>query len=169
MEFDATATTAAGAIKELAEREILPRVLVVEEIEKADEKSLAFLLALCDLRGEIRKTTARATIQRDTKLLVIATVNNVELFQKLQAGALASRFANKIGFSRPSREQLAMILEREVSKIDGDSRWIKPALDYCEERDITDPRQVIALCLCGRDMLITGEYQEMLKDTAFAE
>jgi hypothetical protein len=166
MEFDATATTAAGAIKELAEREILPRIMIVEEIEKADEKALAFLLAVCDLRGEIRKTTARATIQRNTKVFVIATVNNLELFEKLQAGALASRFANKIFYRRPSRDQLAMILTREVGKIDGDERWIKPALDYCEDHGITDPRMVIALCLCGRDELITGEYQKMLADTS---
>lgn len=166
MEFDATATTAAGAIKELAEREILPRVMVVEEIEKADEKALAFLLGVCDLRGEIRKTTARTTIQRDTKVFVIATVNNMELFEKMAAGALASRFANKIHFKRPSRETLAMILTREVMKVDGDERWIKPTLDYCDDHDITDPRQVIALCLCGGDELITGEYQKMLADTA---
>ena len=166
MEFDATATTAAGAIKELAEREILPRVMVVEEIEKADEKSLAFLLGVCDLRGEIRKTTARTTIQRDTKVFVIATVNNMELFEKMAAGALASRFANKIHFKRPSRETLAMILTREVMKVDGDERWIKPALDYCDDHDITDPRQVIALCLCGGDELVTGEYQKMLADTS---
>lgn len=165
MEYDATATTAAGAIKDLTEREILPRVLIVEEIEKADEKSLSFLLGLMDMRAEIRKVTARATIQRNTKLLVIATVNNVETFKKLNAGALASRFANKIGFSRPSRDQLAMILTREVAKIEGDERWIKPTLDYCEEHGITDPRQVIALCLCGRDQLITGEYQAMLEET----
>jgi hypothetical protein len=166
LEFDATATTAAGAIKELAEREILPRILLVEEIEKADEKSLAFLLAVCDLRGEIRKTTARATIQRDTKLLVIATVNDHELFGRLQAGALASRFANKIFFKRPTREQLRMILEREVAKVNGDEEWIDPALDYCAEQEINDPRMVTALCLCGRDMLITGEYQQMLRETA---
>lgn len=166
MEYDATATTAAGAIKDLSERDILPRVLIVEEIEKADPNTLGYLLALLDLRGEIRKTTARGRIQRDTKLLVVATVNNFDLFTKMQAGALASRFANQIWYRRPSREQLAMILTREVAKIDGDERWIKPTLDYCDEHGITDPRQVIALCLCGRDELITGEYQTMLAETA---
>lgn len=166
MEFDATATTAAGAIKELAEREILPRVLLVEEIEKADPKSLAFLLALCDLRGEIRKTTARATIQRDTKVLVVATVNDYELFGTLQAGALASRFANTIWFQRPSRDTLIRILTREVTKINGDDAWVKPAIDFAEEQGIDDPRMVIALCLCGRDKLLTGEYQKMLAATA---
>lgn len=169
MEYDATATTAAGAIKDLSEREILPRILIVEEIEKADEKALAFLLGLMDLRGEIRKTTARTTIQRDTKMLVIATVNNYDLFKKLNAGALASRFANKVGFDRPSREQLAMILTREVTKIHGDHEWIGPALDYCQDHNITDPRQVISLCLCGREGLLDGTYQKMLEDTAIDE
>lgn len=165
LEFDATATTAAGAIKELAEREILPRVLIVEEIEKSDEKALAFLLAVLDLRAEIRKTTARATIQRDTKLFAIATVNNHELFGKIQAGALSSRFANQIWFRRPNRDQLRMILQREITKISGDFAWMDPALDYCEKNNITDPRRVSALCLCGREMLITGEYQKMLEET----
>lgn len=164
--LDATATTAAGAIKELAEREILPRVIVIEEIEKAPEASMQFLLGILDLRGEIRKTTARATIQRNTKLFAIATVNDYELFKKLQAGALASRFTNRIHFNRPSRETLALILTREVRKVDGDEAWIAPTLDYCEEHNITDPREVIAICLCGRDELVTGEYQKMMAETA---
>jgi hypothetical protein len=166
LEFDATATTAAGAIKELAEREILPRVLLVEEIEKADEKALTFLLSVLDLRSEIRKTTARATIQRDTKLFAIATVNNLELFERLNAGALASRFANKIYFKRPNRDQLEMILQREVANMQGDFAWIAPTLDYCDTQEITDPRAVISICVCGRDLLVTGEYQKMLTDTS---
>lgn len=166
LEFDATATTAAGAIKELSEREILPRILLVEEIEKADEKALAFLLGVCDLRGEIRKTTARNTIQRDTKLFVIATVNDFELFGKLQAGALASRFSNKVWFKRPSRDTLERILRREVQKVSGDEAWIAPTLDYAEKHSINDPRQISALCLCGREQWLTGEYEVMLSDTA---
>lgn len=167
MEFDATATTAAGAIKELTEREILPRVLIVEEIEKADEKALSFLLAVCDLRGEVRKTTARASIQRSTKLFVIATVNDFDLFMTLNKSALQSRFANKIWFRRPTREMLAMILTREVQKLrDGDMRWIQPTLDYAEANEITDPRQVIAMCLCGRERWLDGSYQTMLAETS---
>lgn len=169
LEFDATATTAAGAMKELAEREILPRILLVEEIEKADEKAMSFLLSVLDLRSEIRKVTARTTIQRDTKLFAIATVNDVPLFQKLQAGALESRFANKLWFKRPTREQLSMILTREVDKVDGDPEWITPTLDYCDDAGITDPRTVTAICLCGREMLITGEYQKMLAETTTDE
>jgi ATPase family associated with various cellular activities (AAA) len=165
IEFDGTATTAAGAIKELAELEILPRVIVIEEIEKAPEATMQFLLGVLDLRAEIRKTTARGNIQRNTKLFCIATVNNEELFEKLQAGALASRFTNKIHFDRPSRETLSLILTREIAKVEGSEKWIGPTLDYCDAHGITDPRQVIAIALCGGDDLLTGEYQAMLEET----
>jgi hypothetical protein len=165
IEFDGTATTAAGAIKELAELEILPRIIVIEEIEKAPEATMQFLLGVLDLRAEIRKTTARGSIQRNTKLFCIATVNNNELFEKLQAGALASRFTNKIHFDRPTRETLSLILTREIAKVDGSEKWIAPTLDYCDEHGITDPRQVIAIALCGGDDLLTGEYQAMLDET----
>jgi hypothetical protein len=90
----------------------------------------------------------------------------VELFNKLNAGALASRFANKIFFKRPSRDQLELILQREITKVDGDFAWIGPALDYCEGQDITDPRTAIAICLCGREQLLTGDYQKMMEDTS---
>lgn len=165
-EFDATATTAAGAIKELAEVEILPRVILLEEAEKAPEAALQPLLAILDTRGEIRKTTARNKIQRDTKLLCIATVNDEEALQKLAAGALYSRFVNRVHFNRPSRDTLALILAREVAKIDGNPAWIDHTLDYCEQRDITDPREIIAFCLCGGDDLLTGEYQKMMDATS---
>src|SRR5262249_2584881 len=165
-ELDATATTAAGIQKELAEAEILPRIIVVEEIEKAPESALQPLLALCDQRGEIRKVTARTHIVRDTRVLIIATINDYDLFRKLQAGALASRFSNVVWFKRPSREMRALILEREVTKVNGDSRWITPTLDHCEEHSINDPRQIISLCLCGQDLWLNGEYAEMLRSTA---
>lgn len=169
MEFDATATTGAGAIKDLAEREILPRVMIVEEIEKADEKALSFLLSVMDMRAEIRKVTARATIERSTKLFIIATVNNMDLFKKMAAGALASRFSTKVKFGRPSREQLEMILQREVAKVQGDFAWIDPCLNYCDKQHITDPRQVSALCLTGRDKWINGRFVQMLADTSEGE
>lgn len=169
MKLDATATTAAGAIKELSEREILPRIIVIEEIEKAPEAAMTFLLGVLDQRSEIRKTTARGTIQRDTKLFAIATVNDVTLFRKLQAGALASRFPNTVFFKRPGRETLALILTREVGKVNGNPEWINPTLDYCEDHGITDPRQVISLCLCGGESWLTGEYAKMLDETSEPE
>jgi energy-coupling factor transporter ATP-binding protein EcfA2 len=166
LEFDATSTTAAGALKELDEREELPRFLFVEEIEKADDKSLQWLLGLMDLRGEIRKTTARKNIQRDTKMICVATVNDVPTFEKLAFGALASRFSNKIYFQRPSRELLGRILEREVKAIKGNMEWINATLDLADEIDTTDPREVISLMLCGQDALLDGTFQQEYKWTS---
>lgn len=160
LEFDATSTTMAGAQKELADRvdsgQDLPRVLLVEEIEKADEKSLSWMLSLMDLRGEIRKTTARGKINTDTKMICIATVNDVPTFKKIAFGALYSRFANRIYFRRPTRETLGLILQREVERIDGKTEWIEPTLDLAQKIGTTDPREVISLLLCGRDALIDG-------------
>ena len=47
-----------------------------------------------------------------------------------------------------------------------DRRWIAPALDYCLTTERTDdPRRVIAVCKCGREKLLTGEYQRTLAAT----
>jgi energy-coupling factor transporter ATP-binding protein EcfA2 len=165
MKFDATATTAAGAIKQLDGADILPRILVVEEIEKINAEAMSFLLALMDMRGEIRKTTARETINKDAKILVIATVNNHVLFDNMLAGALSSRFSNKLWFHRPSKDVLGRILAREIMKLDGDMTWIQPVIEYAEEKNITDPRMLCALCLCGRDGWLDGTFVKMLADT----
>lgn len=164
--LDGTATTQAGAIKELDQMEILPRVIIIEEIEKAPEATMTFLLGVLDTRAEIRKTTARGNIQRETKCFCIATVNDLALFNKLQSGALSSRFANKIFFRRPDRDMLGRILRREIAKVQGNEKWITPVLDLADELVLTDPREVIAHCLCGQDDLLNGKYQEMLKETA---
>ena len=164
LEFDATATTMAGAITELEERPELPRILIVEEIEKADEKSLDWLLAFMDQRGEIRKRTARKNIQKDTKMICIATANDEDKLKSIRSGALYSRFSNKIYFSRPTREVRAMILQREIDKIirrgeEASSKWIEPTLDLAETLDTTDPRELINLMLCGQDALLDGSFQ----------
>lgn len=169
LEFDATSTTMAGAQKELAEREELPRVLLVEEIEKAPENSMSWLLSVLDLRGEIRKTTARGNILRDARMVAIATVNDLPTFKRVGFGALESRFSNKIFFQRPPRELLTRILEREVRRIDGNMEWINPALDFAEEIDTSDPREIIAITLCGRDDLLDGSYQADMRMTGSPE
>ncbi len=56
MKLDATSTTEAGAQRILLEAAHIPPVLIVEEIEKTDEKSLRWLLGILDQRAEIRKT-----------------------------------------------------------------------------------------------------------------
>lgn len=171
LEFDGTSTTMAGAQQNLAEREEMPRVLLVEEIEKAPEASLQWLLSVLDLRGEVRKTTARGNILKEVHMVGICTVNNVELFERMAAGALASRFSMPLYFVRPGRDILERILRRELKNIRGvdeatSEKWIAPTLDYAESIDLSDPRKIIAICLTGRDKLLTGEYQNMLRRTA---
>lgn len=165
MKFDGTQTTAAGAIKQIAEAEITPRVLIVEEIEKVSPDALSYLLAVMDTRGEIRKTTARSEIRKDTKILVIATVNNVTIFEGIMSGALASRFANPCWFKRPSEDVIRKILTREIADVDGDYAWIGPVMAYVNAKEISDPRVIVALALCGADGWLDGSYERMLKDT----
>ena len=167
IKYDGTALTGPGAIKDLTDREILPRIAVIEEIEKvSNDGALDFLLGVMDQRAEIRKTTARTNIQRDAKMFVIATVNDWEKFLKMRSGAIASRFNQPLGFNRPSREQLALILMREIERIHGNDEWIQPTLDYCDEMGITDPRRVVGIMVVGKDKLLTGEHQRRLRATS---
>lgn len=162
MEFDATATTQAGALEMLSEYEELPRVMIVEEIEKAPTDVFQFLLGLMDDRAEIRKVTARKKINRDTRVLVFATANDEEKLDAAMGGALSSRFANPIYFNRPDRSLLRKILEREVELFHGDESWIDPTLDLAEVMQIDDPRRIISMMMLGGNDLITGEYQRRL-------
>lgn len=169
-ELDGTSTTMAGAQKELGEREEMPRVMVIEEIEKAPETSLPWLLSIMDMRGEIRKTTARGNILRDARMIVICTVNDEETFKRINSGALYSRFTRKIHFRRPSRDLLWKILDREIKDVGGSEAWIDPALDYAASIDCTDPREIIAIALAGQDALLlpydhADSYQRMLDET----
>lgn len=167
--LDGTATTAAGTIKEIAEMEILPRIVVIEEAEKANEKVTEPFLGILDQRGEVSKTTARGKVQRDARLFAITTVNDYEKFEKMNAGALESRHTVKIFFHRPDRDTLAMILTREVHDVNGSIEWINPTLDYCEEHGITDPRAVVSHCLAGGDDWLNGSYAADLKATSREE
>lgn len=173
-EVDATACTKAGVLQDLDNFEELPRVMIIEEIEKANSDTLSFLLGIMDTRGEINKTTARGKIERDVKMLVIATVNNTDRFEALNYGALASRFSNVIYFQTPDDELLTKILQREIDEVEGDGskgsgkkayKWIKPTLEFCHEVKRTDARFVTAVCLTGQDDLLTNEYQTDLKVT----
>jgi hypothetical protein len=167
MHMDATSTTAAGVAKILLESDYIPPVLFIEEIEKADVNSLPWLLGVADIRGEIRRTNFRiGNMARNVKMLCIASVNNMKLFESVMSGALASRFPTQVYCPRPDRDTLARILEREVAKVKGRREWIEPALKFCfDEKKWTDPRKVIPVCLCGRDSLLDGTYQESLEAT----
>jgi hypothetical protein len=166
LEYDATSTTQAGAIQDLNEREELPRILIVEEIEKADPEGLRYLLSLMDIRAEIRKITARNQIQKETRMLTLATVNDYPLFMKILYGSLQSRFCYHVYFPKPDKKLLIRILEREIAKANGKKAWIKPTIAYAESENLYDPRQLCAICLTGKDKLLSGEYQALLKKCA---
>jgi energy-coupling factor transporter ATP-binding protein EcfA2 len=167
LKFDATSTTEAGAQRLLLESPNIPPILIVEEIEKTDEKSLRWLLGICDERGEVRKTNFRIGHNaREVKMLVLATVNNMNLFNNLLAGALSSRFPNKIYCDRPDRSVMQQILEREVKSIKGDDAWIEPTLSFCMDKlGWNDPRKLIPVCLQGQHKLLDGTYQQALLKT----
>ena len=167
IKFDATSSTSAGMSKILLEQDFIPSVAIVEEIEKADENSLKYLLGVLDQRAEIRRTNFRiGNKARNVKMLVFATVNDIDLFRKLMSGALASRFSNQIYCPRPNREVLEKILIREVNKFNGKIEWVSKTLEFAfDEMKWDDPRRIIPICLCGREKLMTGEYQESIRKT----
>ena len=90
LEFDCTNTTMAGAIEELKNRATMPRVLFLEEAEKADSGSKKWLLAATDLRAEIRSVKIRRNFHKECHFLCVATVNDLGALQKEFTGALES-------------------------------------------------------------------------------
>jgi hypothetical protein len=165
LKMDASSTTKAGAEKTLLNSKYKPKLLVIEELEKAPESSLQYLLGLLDHRSEIRKINYRENSHRNIKLLCFATVNDMPLFKSLMSGALASRFPNQVYCPRPSAEIMRKILLREVIRFKGKEEWIDPTLQYCQENHIDDPREAITVCLCGREKLMDGSYQGYLHAT----
>ncbi|RDJ35523.1 MAG: ATP-binding protein [Crenarchaeota archaeon] len=167
LKWDATSTTKAGAERILLESDYIPPVLIMEEIEKTDESSLRWLLGILDHRAEIKKVNFNIGQRaRNAKLLCLATVNDIELFKRVMSGALYSRFAHEIHCPRPDRHTMQKILEREVTRVNGKTEWIEPTLKFCmEEEGIDDPRKIIPICLCGRDDLLDGSYQQAIRNT----
>lgn len=165
--FDATSMTKAGVIEHLMESSYVPGFLFIEEIEKCPEESLRWLLGVMDVRGVIRRTNYRVGNQaRNVRMVVTATANDVQLLKRVMSGALYSRFQNKIYFPPPDREVMKKILEREVAEMKGDVAWIEPALEFGFDKwGITDPRDIITICTCGRGRLLTGKAQSDYEKT----
>jgi len=165
--IDATSTTQAGIIKLLMEAPVIPPVLVVEEIEKAEESALRWLLGVLDQRGSITRINARVGYQyKNVRMLCLATANDYKLFQRIMSGALASRFSHTIYCPRPDEQVMTRILTREVQSISGDLRWVPAAIEFCmNELGMDDPREIIPICLCGKGKLLDGSYQKVIRAT----
>lgn len=167
LSIDATSTTEAGMRKYLLdEDEVMPEVILIEEIEKAVH-SFKLLLGIMDERGTVSQMNAKRTASRKVPALILANANDYDVLVKMDSGALLSRFPNEIHCPRLNRETLARILERFVSEVrGGDRAWIEPTLQFgFDLLGISDPRQLKRICLCGKERLLTGEYQRDLERT----
>lgn len=160
--FDATSMTKAGVIEELMNAPVVPGFIFIEEIEKTDDISLRWLLGVMDTRGIIRRTNYRVGNQaRHVRMVVVATANDVNLLKGVMSGALYSRFQNKIFCPPPDRTIMEMILQREIAEMKGKEEWIEPALEFAYDKwGMTDPRDVITICTCGGNRLLTGAFQK---------
>lgn len=167
VEIDATATTEAGMKKVLLdEDEIVPEVLLIEEIEKSPGNSTHWLLGVMDDRATVTQLNYKRQATRKVDSLVLASANDYALLKVREKGALLSRFNNHIYCPRPTREIIGQILKREILAVGGSLDWIEPTLEFCvDRRHMTDPRAIVPVCLQGKERLASGEYQRDLMET----
>jgi len=166
LHLDATTTTKAG-IEKLFFNELkqYPRLVFLEEAEKAPEDGLKIWLGALDDRGELRKVNFRQTQVREIQILFFCTANNKRAFDNMmgtgsgEPGALSSRCVNEIQFPRPAESTLRKILEKEIDLKGGNKKWVTPCLDLARELKVADPRKVKAF-LTGGDRLLDGSFQE---------
>lgn len=166
LHLDATSTTKAGIEKLFfSELKQYPRLVFLEEAEKAPEEGLKIWLGALDDRGEIRKINFRQTQIREVEILFFCTANNKRAFDNMmgtgsgEPGALSSRCVNEIQFPRPTEGTLRKILEKEIRTKGGDLSWIEPCLLLARELNVADPRKVKAF-LTGGERLLDGSFQK---------
>jgi len=165
LKVDATAVTAAGFQAILKDRPMMPRVIIVEEIEKGSEDFHRVLLAVTDDRAELRRITARGNTVQDCKVVLYATCNDVDAFKKSVAGALYSRCNNRVGFSKCEPEVLARIINDKLDRVGEDHKITPKVMDYCSRHGINDVREMIALAMCGGTDWLNGTYEAELNAT----
>jgi hypothetical protein len=166
LHLDATSTTKAGIEKLFfSELKEYPKIVFLEEAEKAPEEGLKVWLGALDDRGELRKVNFRQTQVREIQILFFCTANNKRAFDNMmgtgsgEPGALSSRCVNEIQFPRPAAHTLRKILEKEIDQKGGKRDWITPCLNLARELNVTDPRKVKAF-LTGGDRLLDGTFQK---------
>jgi hypothetical protein len=151
-----------------------PPFIFIEEIEKTNEAILNTWLSILDERREVRKLTHTRADKASANVLCFATANDKELFDKLAGGrdnhpgALSSRFNKQLYVARPTREQMRLILKRDVDAFGGRDEWIDKCLEIMDELHETDPRVVLGY-LDGADRLMDGSYKRDLKTIHEAE
>jgi hypothetical protein len=162
---DCTTMTKAGVenwILDLVDSGLLPEVMVLDEIEKVeDKKSLLSLLSVMS-SGVIARLNSRiGNRRRDARFVVVGICNNEKLIKEWNEGALWSRFGgNRLPCVRPSRDLCSKILREMVLEVPGGKpEWADASLlfgwDKLRQRDIREIKDH----LCGMDRLLTGEWQ----------
>lgn len=169
LKIDATKTTRAG-LENLVfnELEVFPPIVLLEEAEKSNPDDLAIWLGVCDHRNEIRKVTSRGAMRRDVNSLLICTVNDIDKFNKLNAGALSSRCATKVYFPNPSEDTLRKILTDYAQDNTIENPAIEQVLKLAQVLKQTDPR-ILCGYLLHSTALHTGHFQRDLRDRILAE
>jgi hypothetical protein len=167
--IDCTCATQAGILTELmdAGTPIPYKLLILEEAEKVNPDQLRFLLAVMDQRAEIRVINSRVGyFHARWAPLTFATVNNMEKFQKVMGGALASRFSNQIYTPAITEDGIKRAICGAIASINPDARWAEAAFTYCKQYEPNaDIRRMSAIAACGRDRLLDGSYQRILRQT----
>ncbi len=172
LKLDGTRTTRAGLEKLFfKELDSIPKIVFMEEIEKADIDGLKVWLGALDDRAEIRKVNARSSggpEVKEVRVLFMCTVNNKKVFDSMMSagsgepGALSSRCVNEVFFPRPSTDTLRKILMKEVNTNGGRLEWVDKCLDLAVELNVADPRKVKAF-LSGGDRLLDESYQNDIR------
>jgi hypothetical protein len=143
----------------------VPPILFVEEMEKTQETILTVWLSVMDERAEVRKVTFRSQQRVNANVLVVATVNDKVLFDRLMGGrpdapgAISSRFCQHLYVPRPNADIMRRILLRDVELYGGDQKWVDPCLELAKTLNEDDPRVVLSY-LDGQERLLNGSYQE---------
>lgn len=166
LRLDATSCTKAGVEKLFfKDLQIVPPIIIMEEIEKAEEPTLRIWLGAMDDRHEIRKVNFHMSQVRKVYFLAMATANDKVKFDFLMGGrpnhpgALSSRFKHQYECPRPTEDILKKILQRDINKFGGKFEWVEPILQLARELNTDDPRKVLAF-LDGGDRLLDNSYRK---------
>lgn len=170
--LDATTMSKAGFerwILEHSEAGTLPEVVVLEEIEKVDNKDNLKCLGSVMASGYLMRTNANiGRRQTPAKFLVMATCNDEEALKGFMRGFIWDRFTNQEPCTLPTPEVMHKILLDKIAAIPGgNDEWAGHAMNLARAMGVRTPRKIIGF-LAGRHRLEDGTYQRDKLDIARA-
>lgn len=173
LHINATTLSKAGLEKLLLEKSqvgLMPEIIFVNEIEKADSNDLLCLLSIMDGIGKISRLNAKIGKQEaKCSPVIIADCNDAAKIQNAQSGAIWSRFTKKLPCTRPSKTVMTNILYDAIEKrkqkgYPSNRAWVPCIIKYgFEVKKNNDPRFLKSL-IEGGDDLLNGKYFKDLED-----